>query len=58
MVQHKNAFDYGLAAISGNTSHVTQKPKESQNIVSAKREYWDGPPKYTWNKYDRKYIND
>ena len=58
MVQHKNAFDYSLAAISGNTSHVTQKPKESQNIVSAKREYWDGPPKYTWNKYDRKYIND
>ncbi|UPQ98493.1 CS domain-containing protein [Chloropicon primus] len=59
MVEHqqKDALDFGLAAMTGSTSHNTRKPRESQIITSTKREYWDGPPKYTWDKYDRAYQN-
>uniref|UniRef100_A0A7S3DYL8 CS domain-containing protein n=1 Tax=Chloropicon laureae TaxID=464258 RepID=A0A7S3DYL8_9CHLO len=58
--RRKDALDFGLAAITGSTSHVRRNPltKESQNIVSGgKREYWSGPPKYEWNEHDRQYHN-
>jgi hypothetical protein len=49
-----SALDYGIAAMTGSTKHLNQsKPKGDQHIVSGKREYWEGPPKYTWDKYDK-----
>ena len=56
IVHHdKDALDYGLAALTGTTNHSQNQSKGSSagHIVSSKREYWQGPPKYTWDKYDR-----
>ena len=55
--QNDGALDFGIAAMTGSVSHVGRRPKEVQTIVSSKREYWQGPPKYTWDKHDRKYQN-
>ncbi len=62
--RRKDALDFGLAAITGSTSHVrsssSRNPltKESQNIVSGgKREYWNGTPTYERHENDRQYSN-